>query len=137
MKKNRLESTPNDPNLSDTERRHDACAAGLRGAGGVTERRVRCSALLGDVELEPHSLVNTGISGFRDDENKTFTVWVDGASLVVPFASLRFLVSCLVHQGLAVGVLSLDHLFELLESLPVEDYRPSDSSDQTHERVHP
>ena len=43
--------SPNDPKLSDTERRHDACAAGLRGAGGVTERRVRCSAWLGFIGL--------------------------------------------------------------------------------------
>ena len=43
--------SPNDPKLSDTERRRDACAAGSAGAGGVTERSVRCSAWLGDVEL--------------------------------------------------------------------------------------
>ena len=43
--------SPNDPKLSDTERRRDACAEGSAGAGGVTERSVRCSAWLGVIRL--------------------------------------------------------------------------------------
>ena len=44
-------ATPNDLKLSERGAGHDACAAGLRGAGSVTRGTVRCSAWLGVAAL--------------------------------------------------------------------------------------